>query len=110
MILGIGREAQVFLYAGLSGMTVLFGYYILNCLRKIIPHNTFASSVEDLFFWIGASGYLFAEMYNTTYGSIRCFFLLGIICGALLGWAILKLGRGMWEKGKNLLEKYRKNR
>ena len=32
---GIGTEAAVFLYAGLSGMTVFFAYRILGCIRKI---------------------------------------------------------------------------
>ena len=36
MILGIGTEAGVFLYAGLSGMTAVFAYGVLSCLRKQI--------------------------------------------------------------------------
>ena len=35
MILGIGTEAGVFLYAGLSGMTVMFAYGILSCCERI---------------------------------------------------------------------------
>ena len=50
MILGIGTEAGVFLYAGLSGMTVMFAYGILSCLRRLIPHSLRMVGAEDLFF------------------------------------------------------------
>ena len=59
MILGIGVEAGVFLYAGLTGMTVWFFYGILICLRKIIPHTSLFVGVEDFLFWIGTSIYIF---------------------------------------------------
>ena len=36
MILGIGTEAGIFLYAGLSGMAVMFACRFLSCLRKLI--------------------------------------------------------------------------
>mgnify|MGYP003104717233 CR=1 FL=1 len=92
MILGIGTEAGVFLYAGLSGMTVLFAYELLSCLRKLFPHSLGLMGVEDLIFWIGASGYLFSRMYETTFGSIRWFFLLGLVCGAGAGYLLRRLG------------------
>lgn len=89
MILGIGIEAGVFLYAGLSGMTVMFAYELLCCLRKLISHDIRVVAVEDLLFWIGTSGYIFSRMYETTFGSIRWFFLLGLACGAGAGFGFL---------------------
>ena len=56
MILGIGTEAGVFLYAGLSGMTVLFAYQILSSVRGIVPHSVAATGIEDILFWVGACG------------------------------------------------------
>ena len=109
MILGIGTEADVFLYAGLSGMTVLFAYNILSCLRKIIPHNSIAIGIEDLLFWIAASGYFFNRMYETTYGSIRWFFVLGVAWGAGIGELFLRLAVKIWAKLKKDLEKYKKS-
>lgn len=110
MILGIGAEAGVFLYAGLSGMAVLFGYDILICLRKLIPHSRPVVGIEDLVFWIGASGYIFSRMYETTYGSIRWFFVLGLICGAVLGHAFTRFAVKISAKAKKSLEKYKKSR
>lgn len=110
MILGIGVEAGVFLYAGLTGMTVLFSYGILVCLRKLIPHSSAAVGAEDFFFWIGASIYIFRKMYDTTYGNIRWFFVLGVVCGAAAGWLTRRAVKGICAKVKKGLEKYRKNR
>ena len=91
MIFGIKVEAGFFLYAGLSGMTVLFAYNVLSLLRRFIPHSQIAVGAEDLLFWIVASVYLFDRMYETTYGSIRWFFLLGLLCGAAVGRGFGKL-------------------
>ena len=106
MILGIGTEACVFLYAGLSGMTVMFAYELLICIRKLIPHSLRVVGAEDLFFWIGASGYIFSRMYETTFGSVRWFFLLGLACGAGVGYLIRCLGTAVFGKmEKNFLRK-----
>lgn len=110
MILGIGTEAGVFLYAGLSGMTVLFAYHILSCLRGLIPHRPLATGIEDVIFWIAVSGYLFKRMYETTYGSIRWFFVLGLVCGACAAHVFLRLAVKICAKVKKSLEKYRKSR
>lgn len=89
MILGIGTEACVFLYAGLTGMTVLSAYEFLRCLRRLIPHTYRVVGVEDFLFWIGASGYIFSRMYVAAFGSIRWFFLLGLGAGAGIGYLFL---------------------
>ena len=95
---GIGTEAAVFLYAGLSGMTVFFAYRILGCIRKILPHSSAAVGAEDILFWTGASGYLFYCMYITTYGSIRWFFVLGVVCGIITAYFLISLARKVAEK------------
>lgn len=38
---GLGAEAMIFLYAGLSGLTVLAGYDVLRWFRRIIRHHDF---------------------------------------------------------------------
>ncbi len=110
MIFGIGNEAGIFLYAVLTGVTALAAYGILICLRRIIPHSMAAVGVEDMVFWIGASIYVFRRMYDTTYGSIRWFFVLGVVCGALLGHVSARLLRKVVKKTEKSLEKNRKSR
>ena len=82
MILGIETEAVIFLCACLAGATVMAAYGVLVCFRKIVRHSGGAVSAEDFFFWIGCGIYLFRRMYETSYGSIRWYFLLGVVCGA----------------------------
>lgn len=108
--MGIGREALIFLYAGLGGMSVLLAYYVLICIRHIVRHGNIVTGLEDLVFWLCASGFIFKQMYDTTYGSIRWFFILGIVSGAAAGFGLIRLGRKIKVKFQKSLEKYRKNR
>ena len=107
---GIGTEAAVFLYAGLSGMTVFFAYRILGCIRKILPHSSAAVGAEDILFWMGTSAYLFYCMYVTTYGSIRWFFVLGVVCGVFAAYFLTSLAGKLCVKSKKKLEKSEEKR
>lgn len=110
MILGIGAESGVFLYAVLAGISVLCAYRILMMFRKLVRHNLIITGVEDVIFWIGASVYIFRKMYETTYGSIRWFFVLGILCGAGTAFLLFRLPGKICAKTKKSLEKYTKKR
>ena len=90
---GLGAEAMIFLYAGLSGLTVLAGYDVLRWFRRIIRHHDFLVGVEDILYSVAVSIYLFRQLYVTTYGSIRWYFIAGI------------LGNVVLEKCENIVEK-----
>ena len=45
---GLGAEAMIFLYAGLSGLTVLAGYDVLRWFRRIIRHHDFLGRSQYL--------------------------------------------------------------
>ena len=64
---GLGAEAMIFLYAGLSGLTVLAGYDVLRWFRRIIRHHDFLVGVEDILYSVAVSIYLFRQLYVTTY-------------------------------------------
>lgn len=110
MILGIGAEAEIFLYASLAGLSVLLAYRVLICVRKIIPHGDILTGLEDFFYWICVSVYLFIKMYETTFGEIRWFFVLGVLSGAAAGKLFMKVPGKIFVKGKKSLEKYKKRR
>lgn len=110
MILGIGAESGFFLYAVLAGASVLCAYRILSVFRKLVRHNLLVTGVEDIFFWIGTSIYIFCKMYDTTYGSIRWFFVLGVLGGAGAAFLVLRMSGKICAKAKKSLEKYRKKR
>ena len=105
MIPGIGAEAGIFLYAALAGVEAAAAYHVLVCFRKLVPHSGWAVSLEDFIYWLAASIYIFRKMYDTTYGSIRWFFVFGMLCGAAAGMRDQKdcetMCRKMTEKRKN---------
>lgn len=84
---GIGKEAAIFLCACLSGIVVAFFYQLLVVFRSIVRHGSLAMNLEDFFYWIGTGVYLFYQMYSTTYGVVRWYFILGVA----LGFAISKM-------------------
>ena len=115
MIPGIGAEAGIFLYAALAGVEAAAAYHVLVCFRKLVPHSGWAVSLEDFIYWLAASIYIFRKMYDTTYGSIRWFFVFGMLCGAAAGHAgirkIVKLCAercGKMEKTEKSCRKARK--
>lgn len=67
-MLNIKKELLVFFCACLTGVNVRAGYEILIFLRKMIIHNNLVKGIEDLFYWIFMSAYIFSQIYATTYG------------------------------------------
>ena len=110
MMLGIGKEASIFLYAVLTGVVTFSAYQILVLFRKLIPHNIAAVNAEDFLYWLGISAYIFRQMYQTTYGSIRWFFVLGVAVGNILAYFIKIFLKKTMSKWKKALEKRRQNR
>ncbi len=83
-MLNIKKELLVFFCACLTGECPGL-YKILIFLRKMIIHNKSGIEriEEDLFYWIFNRAYIFfVQIYATTYGSIRWYFLLGLGLGS----------------------------
>ena len=74
----------VFLVAVLSGAIVCLVYQCIRCFRRIIEHKLLAVSVEDMIFWVCSAIYMFVQIYHTSDGSIRWYFLLGVVLGVIL--------------------------
>lgn len=71
-------------HAFLTGFYFIFVYDILRVFRRVIPHNRFFLSLEDLGFWIYCATCVFLLMYRESNGTIRWFAVLGAMCGMLL--------------------------
>lgn len=110
MMLGIGTEAGIFVYAGLTGIVTFSCYQILKLFRRLIRHSVTAVNIEDFLYWSGISAYIFRQMYCTTYGSIRWFFVLGVVCGNFLAYFGKKIWKKLLSKWKKILEKTRESR
>lgn len=110
-MLGIGQELAVFAQALLAGWEVYWRYTLLRIFRKILPHPTFLISLEDFFYWIGISFFLFGSMLDTSNGSVRWYFILGVVVGAVLPYKTLEKWYKNREKGrKKVVAKMKKKR
>lgn len=106
----IGKEFFVFIYAVLSGVFVMLSYQFLQLFRCLISHKLWVINVEDIAFWLLTSIYLFRQMYVTTNGSVRWFFVIGIFLGVgIVGYIYLK-GKRIYRRIKKDLEKENKKR
>ena len=99
-MLGIETEVVIFFYAALTGMVLFCGYQILLLIRRLVRHHPLAVGVEDIGFWLLVSAYVFRQMYCTTYGSIRWFFVLGIAAGLLTAVGVQHLLKRIFRKLK----------
>lgn len=81
--MGIEKEISIFLQAILAGNLLLLVYMALNVFRKLIRHNLFWISLEDLLYWGFAGIYIFLRIQETSSGNIRWYFVLGLLGGSL---------------------------
>ena len=80
---GIEKEIIVFAAALFAGAGVRLFYRCLELFREIVKHSSAAIGAEDMLFWVGAAFYLFVQIYQTNSGSIRWYFILGVVVGAI---------------------------
>lgn len=89
MILGVGKELSIFLQALLAGNLIYLVYTVIRVVRRLVKHNLFFISLEDLVFWIATGIYLFVKIYQTSNGSIRWYFVIGVLLGGILSHLII---------------------
>ncbi len=77
-------ELQFFLISILWGGILMLAYDVLRILRRMIPHDSFFIALEDFFFWVIASLFIFAMIYRVNDGIIRGFSALGVVLGGVL--------------------------
>lgn len=80
----IVEELYFFMHSFLLGIMITFVYDLLIIFRKVIKHNNFAVSSEDLLFWIACSISLFAMLYEENNGVPRWFAIAGAGAGMML--------------------------
>ncbi|MDU3181469.1 MAG: spore cortex biosynthesis protein YabQ [Lachnospiraceae bacterium] len=100
----------IFVHAVIAGMVVYGTYTLLRVIRRIIRHNLISVSIEDFLFWVGTSFYLFIEIYYTSDGSVRWFFILGVVLGMVFLSFLIFLTKKICEKIKKSVDKRAKTR
>ncbi len=109
-MLGVEKEMAIFVHAVIAGMVVYGTYTLLRVIRRIIRHNLISVSIEDFLFWVGTSFYLFIEIYYTSDGSVRWFFILGVVLGMIFLSFLIFLTKKICEKIKKSVDKRAKTR
>lgn len=89
---------MVFVAAVLSGAIVRLTYRCISCFRQVVNHRAIAVEVEDLIFWVSSAVYMFVQIYHTSDGSIRWYFILGVVLGAVLMTIFLQGIEKMYKK------------
>ena len=70
-------------------------YQSMNVFRQLVEHSLFIIGIEDIIFWLGAALYVFVQIYYTSDGGIRWYFILGLVFGAIFSSVVLrKLKKG----------------
>ncbi len=87
--MGIRKELVIFLQAILAGNLVCLSYHVIRIFRRLVRHNLFWVSFEDILFWIGTGLYLFISIYQTSNGSIRWYFVVGALLGGIVTYCIV---------------------
>ena len=98
---GIWEELLIFLNAVVTGGILRLFYQSVNCLRKIRKHPRWLIGAEDFIFWIITAIYTFVQIYQTSSGVIRWYFILGIVVGALFSSKNIKKIESKIEKNSD---------
>ena len=104
-MLGIDREFMIFLHAILTGIFVTAVYLGLRVLRRIFGHPLWVINIEDFLYWVFTSQYFFVQIYHTSNGEIRWYFVLGVLVGAALMRFLVLLAKKIDRKLSDLLDK-----
>lgn len=79
----IYHQFFLLLLSFLLGIFIAFFYDIFRALRRTIQHSIKLIAIEDLFFWIFCSFFIFFLLYYYNDGNIRSYTILGIFLGIL---------------------------
>ena len=87
MILSMSGQAWLFLSTVVVGAAIGLFYDVFRILRKTARHTGIVVQLEDLIFWVTATGLTFYYMLHRNYGEIRLFSLVGVAIGVILYFA-----------------------
>lgn len=78
-------EETLFLYHSvLLGVFVAVIYDIIRIFRRVVSHNRFFISLEDILYWVFCAWEVFYLLYKESSGVLRWFAILGIALGMFL--------------------------
>ena len=99
------EELRTAFRAFLSGAWITVVYDLIRIFRRMISHGNFWIGVEDFFFWIWTSLWIFSVLYRENDGNLRMytivFMIFGMICYHwVIGEPVVKLVEKLLKKIK----------
>lgn len=95
---GLKTEGMAFLTAVLTGMIVVCGYTCIRKFRRVIPHSAVMIGIEDAVYWLVTAVYVFVQIFYTSSGSIRWYFVAGVVIGARIFFRARGILSWLWRK------------
>ncbi len=86
----IREEVIIFLVSVVTGTMLRLVYQSIVVFRQLVEHSLLIIGIEDIFFWLGAALYVFVQIYHTSDGSVRWYFILGLVFGMLFCEAVIR--------------------
>lgn len=80
----ITAELYFLFHSFLMGILITVLYDVLRILRRIIPHNILAISLEDFLYWAVCSLLIFFVLIQENNGILRWFSVAGALAGMFL--------------------------
>ena len=77
------EELRTAFRAFLSGAWITVVYDLIRIFRRIISHGNFWIGVEDLFFWIWTSLWIFSVLYRENDGTLRMYTMITMALGMI---------------------------
>ena len=77
-------ENLILLHSAILGIYLAFVYDSIRIFRRLVPHNVFFISLEDIVYWIYLAAEVFLLMYRESNGMLRWFAVLGAATGIFL--------------------------
>lgn len=84
MSANIMQEICFLMHSIVLGVFITFIYDWIRIFRRIVAHNLFFISIEDMFFWIACSVKIFLMLYRENNGMLRWFAIIGAALGMML--------------------------
>lgn len=81
---GILQELQTVGTALLCGAVITIVYDLLRIFRRVLVHGNFWIGVEDLFFWIWTSLWIFSVLYRENDGNFRMYTMISMVLGMIV--------------------------
>lgn len=92
------------------GALMGFSYDIIRIFRRMVSHNLFFVSLEDVIYWFIWTIITLDKIYTYNYGMLRIYIIIGLLMGFIIyrytiGWVLIKFTDYMLCTVKKLLKK-----